>query len=409
MAKARKDNKGRVLRTGECQRASDLMYIYTYMDAEGKRRYVYAKNLADLREKEEELLKNRICGIDSYRTVSTDLNMVFDRYMASKTELRRTSYNHYLYLYDHFVREGFGRKKMSDIKYSDVLLFYYHLLKDKEIQPASLKLIHAILHPVFRLAVRDGIIRANPTDGCLEEVRRKTGKKQSRRHALTQEQQRIFMHYVTGNPEFCSWGPMFTVMLGTGCRIGEIIGLRWEDIDSERRLISINHSVSYCLDKERKRYKFSVFSPKTEAGIRTIPMMDAVYRAFMEQKENGPESTAEIEGMKGFIFCNPVTGSIHTPSTVNRAIRRILDSYNINESQKAERENRQPVLLPHFSCHHLRHTFCTRFCEQTDDIKVIQAVMGHESIVTTMDIYNDVTEDRKMKAIESLSQNINIF
>ena len=72
-------------------------------------------------------------------------------------------------------------------------------------------------------------------------------------------------------------------------------------------------------------------------------------------------------------------------------------------------EHREPILLPHFSCHHLRHTFCTRFCENETNIKVIQAVMGHANIETTMDIYAEVTDMKKTEAIEKLSHNLNIF
>jgi integrase len=90
--------------------------------------------------------------------------------------------------------------------------------------------------------------------------------------------------------------------------------------------------------------------------------------------------------MTGFVFCNRY-GNIHNPQTVNRTIKRILENYNAEEVINAKKERRQPVIIPHFSCHHLRHTFCTRFCEKETNVKVIQAVMGHANIETTMGIY----------------------
>ena len=125
------------------------------------------------------------------------------------------------------------------------------------------------------------------------------------------------------------------------------------------------------------------------------------------QKENGFNSTV-IDGMTGFIFCNRF-GNIHNPQTVNRTIKRILENYNAEEVVNAKKERRQPVIIPHFSCHHLRHTFCTRFCEKETNIKVIQAVMGHVNIETTMDIYVEVTDAKKKEAIENLSHNLDIF
>ncbi len=91
------------------------------------------------------------------------------------------------------------------------------------------------------------------------------------------------MSYTADNPIFNHWHPLFTVLLlGTGCRIGEVVGLRWEDLDYENRLISINHSVTYYPREGSgtRKSEFAVSLPKTEAGIRNVPMMDAVYEAF---------------------------------------------------------------------------------------------------------------------------------
>ncbi len=412
MAKARKDNRGRALRKGESQR-TDNTYVYTYTDPFKKRRFIYARDLQTLREKETDLIKNQLDGLDVYLAGNATLNFVFDRYMSTKYDLRRTTRSNYIYMYDHFVREGFGQRKIGEIKYSDVMYFYYYLLNEKNLQANTVDTIHTVLHPTFQLAVRDEIIRNNPSDGVMAEIKRKAGKNKGIRHALTVEQQRAFMNYTANSPIFYHWYPLFTVLLGTGCRIGEIIGLRWEDLDYENRLISINHSVTYYAREGNKTRKseFAVSLPKTEAGIRTVPMMDAVYEAFKEecevQRENGFNSTV-IDGMTGFIFCNRF-GNIHNPQTVNRTIKRILENYNAEEVLKAKKERRQPVIIPHFSCHHLRHTFCTRFCEKETNVKVIQAVMGHANIETTMDIYAEVTDAKKKEAIENLSHSLDIF
>jgi integrase len=410
MAKARKDNRGRALWKGESQRKSDLSYLYTYTDPFGKRRFIYAQDLKTLRDKEDKLKKDQLDGLDVYAAGNATLNFVFDRYISTKYELRKSTLSNYTYMYDHFVRDGFGMKKIGEIKYSDVKYFYYHLLNKRNLQANTVDTIHTILHPTFQLAVRDEIIRNNPTDGVMAEIKKKAGKNKGIRHALTIEQQRAFMNYTANNPIYCHWLPLFTVLLGTGARIGEIIGLRWKDLDYENRLIHINHSVSYYAREDRKSY-FAVSLPKTEAGIRTVPMMGTVYEAFQEeheaQKENGFNSTV-IDGMTGFIFCNRF-GNIHNPQTVNKAIKRILENHNTEEVVKAKKEKRQPVIIPHFSCHHLRHTFCTRFCEQETNTKVIQAVMGHANIETTMDIYAEVTDLKKKEAIEHLAHKLDVF
>ena len=83
-------------------------------------------------------------------------------------------------------------------------------------------------------------------------------------------------------------------------------------------------------------------------------------------------------------------------------------SYNIEEMEKAEKEKREPLILPNFSCHNLRHTFATRYCENESNIKVIQEILGHKDIATTMDVYAEATKDAKKKSFTDLDGKITI-
>ena len=411
MAKVRKDLRGRSLRKGEVQRSSDKRYMYTYTDPMGRRKFIYANDLAELREKEAKLMKDQLDGLDLYVAGKASVNDTFDRYMSTKYNLRESTKSSYLYTYDHYVRDTFGKKRIADIKYSDVLQFYYYLLNEVKISLGTLDTVHCLLHPTFQLAVRDEIIRNNPTDGVMKEISRESGKNRGIRHALTVEQQRAFMEYIANHPIYYHWWPMFTVLLGTGCRIGEALGLRWQDLDYDRRTISINHSLSYYQKPDTNKSVLRISKPKTEAGIRTIPMLDVVKDAFQmlyeEQLENGFNET-EIDGMSGFIFCNRF-GTVPNPQTVNHTIKRIANSYNADEVVRAKKERRDPVILPNFSCHHLRHTFCTRLCENETNLKVIQSIMGHRNIETTMDIYAEATEEKKQESFENLATKLDVF
>ena len=100
---------------------------------------------------------------------------------------------------------------------------------------------------------------------------------------------------------------------------------------------------------------------------------------------------------------------VPNPSTVNRAIKRIYESYNAEEVVKAKRERREPILIPHFSCHHCRHTFCSRLCENETNLKIIQSIMGHANIQTTMDVYAEVNESKKQESMNNLVKKIKIF
>lgn len=107
--------------------------------------------------------------------------------------------------------------------------------------------------------------------------------------------------------------------------------------------------------------------------------------------------------MSGFIFCNKV-GNLHKISGINKQIKRIVDKHNHIEIIKARREGRDPLLFPRFSCHITRHSFCSRLCENETNIKVIQSVMGHRDIQTTMDIYAEVSEQKKKDVFKELNE-----
>ena len=159
---------------------------------------------------------------------------------------------------------------------------------------------------------------------------------------------------------------------------------------------------------ERKRRGLGrpslIYVKKTKAGIRIIPMLDEVFDAFLEEYQYQKVigfCTDEIDGYSGFVFCTG-DGKVYLPNAINRTIRSICADYNKEEESKAKEENRDPVFLPKFSCHILRHTFCTRFCENETNLKVIQEIMGHADISTTMDVYAEATQEKKKESMTSL-------
>ena len=411
---SRKDKKGRVLRKGESFRVTDEMYVYSYIDPFGKRRYTYSKDLVKLREKEEQLKRDQMDGIDSYVAGNADLNYMFDRYMSTKTELRVSTRANYLEIYERYVRQEFGKKKVGEIKYSDILFFYNYLITERNLHIGTIQYLQRLIRPSMELAVRDNIIRANPANGVIQQIKKKTQSGGSYvRHALTLEQQRAFLSFIDENPLYNRWKPLFTVLIGTGCRIGEVIGLRWEDVDMDNRTIDINHSLFYFAGKRNKSSsRWVVNDPKTEAGSRVIPMVETVYTALLEEKsrqaEEGRSCQTQIEDMTGFIFCNRFY-EVYTPESINRELKRIIENHNSTEEVRAVKDKREAVLLPQFTCHHLRHTFCTRLCEADVHIKVIQTIMGHKDIQTTMDIYAEVTEWKKKASLNEIFNQMKLF
>ncbi len=416
MSEKRRDRKGRILRRGELQR-NDGKYEYRYYDTQGVRRSIYSWKLIEtdtvpqgkrckqsLRELERQIQRDLEDGIHTHAARQMTLNDMFDHYMELKCELKVSTRTNYQYMYDRYVRETLGSKSITSFRYSDIRTFYNSLLREHGFRPNTMETIHSFLHPVFTLAIRDNLIRTNPSDGVLADIKKGNQWERPKKHALTEAQQTAFMKFVGNSVRYRQWGPLFTVMLGTGCRVGEVIGLRWEDCDFAEETISINHSLLYRQKEPGGACEFLVSTPKTEAGIRVIPMAAEVKRALECERELQAEVGASdivIDGYSNFIFTSQ-TGGILSPHTVNRAIERIRTAYNNQETELAKQEQREPQLLPHFSAHTLRHTLCTRFCEHETNLKVIQEIMGHASITTTMDVYNEATLEQKIASFKKL-------
>ena len=227
MAEKRKDNRGRNLKDGEDQ-MKDGRYRFRYIDAHGQRKAVYSWRLvstdkapagkrdgASLREKEKQIESDNRDGIDGKAAAKITLNEMFALYMAGKTELKQSTRTNYNYMYKNYVFDTIGMKKIASIKYSTVKAFYNSLITEKGFKPNSMEIINTILHPVFTLAVRDGYIRSNPTDGVMQEIKKGHNWEKPKRHALTIEEQTAFIEFIAGSDIYRHWLPLFTVFLGT--------------------------------------------------------------------------------------------------------------------------------------------------------------------------------------------------
>lgn len=111
-----------------------------------------------------------------------------------------------------------------------------------------------------------------------------------------------------------------------------------------------------------------------------------------------------VDGFQDFVFLTP-KGSLYYPASIHAIMKQIVKFYNEAEKVESQKEKREPVFLPPVTPHVLRHTFCTRLCENEPNLKVIQEIMGHKNISITMDVYNDATEKQKKSALKSSTEN----
>lgn len=397
MANSRKDSKGRKLYDGETER-KDGRYMYRYTDKRnGKRHCIYANELPELREKEESVALDIAGGIQTGSDAKKlTVNALFERYLATR-QVSGTTKVSYLSAWNNRVKNSIGKYKVVSVLNSDIRGFYAQMAADGY-SHGMIQLVHNLLSPSFEMAVNDGIIRRNPAKGALCNY----GRAKEESVALTVSQQKRLLEFARNSSYYNVYVPMLIIMLGTGLRCGELVGLTWDDVDMEKRKININHQLIY------KNYgngcMFHIHPPKTDSGTRIIPMSQKVYEAFQEQKKLnallGRDENVKVENYSGFIF---VTRNQRPfiPTSVNKVLYKMVNAHNRMENIKEEEK------LPSISAHTMRHTFCTRMSENGIDIKALQYLMGHANINITMQVYNHVNDitriEREMSRVDILA------
>lgn len=382
----RRDAKNRKLLRGEIQK-KDGSYQYSFKDAGGKRRYIRSWRLTptdpvpaekayskSLRELEQEIQADMINGVSSSKAGSLDSQ--FERFLSMKDEVRDTTKNKYRELYNRYIKEVFGTQDVQKIKYSDIKMFYVYLKKEKKLSGGTIRKINCVLNQCLDMVVKDNLIRKNPCDGVIKELGSTGNLKPKKKTGLTRSQQKEMLEFVS-NSIYSFWLNLIVFLLGTGCRIGEAAGLRWKDVDFSKNVIHIRNS----LVTTGKGYEHILQKPKTDAGIRDIPMLAEVREALLNQRQRYPDYN-----MDGYVFLNKVNTELDR-NRFNQVLKRIVRDYNA-----ANQEN--GLSLPEdLSAHTLRHCFGTRMCENGVNVKVTQALMGHAKVSTTLDIYTDVFDD----------------
>ena len=405
----RKDSKNRVLRQGEYAKANGG-YEYRWTDKNGQRHSKYRKNLSELRELEEQIHLDILEGVATEGNNFT-LDDIFTKWIQVKRGLKEVTKNKYIHDYHKYIQPTLGGRSVDSVKISDIRAFYNDLYEVRKFTVGTIGTIHRILHQVLEFAADDDLIRKNPAKKALKEFTSAANDEPVNRKAMTIEEQDLFEDFIENSQRYNRWQPLFTVMLWTGLRAGEVTALRWDDVDFKKNMITVTLNLIYVGDEQFKNNRSVITTPKTAASTRTIPMLPKVRAALLReqkiQKLMGEKCTETIDGYTNFIFITRNGGPKHVWG-INAALNNIVKACNTEVLAKWEKEwdgnGDLPVTLPNLTCHWLRHTFATRCCEARMDPKAIQGILGHADYETTMDIYVESTEQMKKAEVIYLEQ-----
>lgn len=383
MSEKRRDQKGRILKTGESQR-NDGHYMFRYTDIHKKRRYVYAKTLEELRQKEADIQRDTIDGIDYAAGEMTVIELV-TRYMNLKRSLKENSFRAYDSVINRIREAPFGQKQIRHVKLSDAKSWFVSL-HDRGYKQNTIGVMQCVVRPAFEMAVDDDMIRKNPFKFKLSDVIPNDAYVRS---ALTKAQQERYLQFIRDHGKDNYYDDI-VILLGTGLRVSELYGLTKADIDFDRRCIHINKQLCRTADKP-----YFIAPPKTSSGNRSIPMTDTDYMAFRRVLENRghPKVEVMVDGYSGFLFLDK-DGKPKVAMHLENYMRGMQRKYIKKHGNTLSR------VTPHV----LRHTFCTNMQQAGIDIKSLQYLMGHSNASVTLDVYTHSDFESAERAFRQITE-----
>lgn len=382
MSQKRRDNKNRILQTGESQR-SDGRYAYKYIDNRGKTKFVYAWKLVQtdktpagkredlsLREKERQIKKDLDDRINTDAGKMTVIDL-FKKHSMQNSNVRKGTVINRNNLIKLLENDNFGSMNIEKVKMSDAKEWIIRM-RNKGYAYSSLSNHKRSLNAVFYMAVENDYIRKNPFHFEIEDL---IENDTIPTKPLSKDQEHLFLEFIRQDEYYCNCYDDVLVFLGTGLRSAELCGLTKRDLDFESRMIDVNHQL---LGNHKKG--FYVTPPKTKSSIRKIPMSETVYWALKRIVSRPRPEQYEVDGYTDFVFINgngiPRNGKYY---------RNTLSSIKTKCSKVNEIE------LPKISPHVLRHTFCTNMANLGMNPKALQYIMGHKKISMTLDYYAHAT------------------
>lgn len=370
MAEKRKDSKGRVLRTGESERA-DGRYQYRFTQ-HGKRYTLYANTLKELREKEDELQTALTLRMDYIKGKMT-VGDLCDKYMQQKENIKPSTKHTYNHRLNAIRKDPISQLSIADVTTSDVKEWCIRQSRTYVYDTVRKRL--ATLRSAFDVALGDRAVYSNP---CNFELKSVITYQKQKQISLNDTEIEVFLHEIQSNPYSARYYRLILILLHTGIRIGECLGLTVDDIDFENRMLNI--------DKQSVRFgtHHHITTPKTTSSCRNVPLDDTALQALKEEIAFHPPLNKVIDGHSGFIFHNDV--DILRDTVIIVAIRNVIKRYN------ATRKNND-ILLPPITPHTLRHTFCTHMIEREMSPIALQQIMGHSDARITLETYTHPSQE----------------
>lgn len=368
-----KDIKGKELGVGISQR-SDGFYVGRFTTKHGNRKQKLFRKLQECRQwLADAQYQDEHSNI--YMAEEMLVSAWFDYWISVKKRIvRPNTIRNYTERYKRNIDPLIGNMLLADIKPIHCQMIM-NRMADEGYRTTTIYQTRIALYNMLDYAYQNDVILKNP---CNAMVKSDIGKPSNKKEALTLEQHRKFVAGIVGN----AYEYQYKFLLQTGLRTGELVGLKWSDIDLEKSSMKILRSMEY----RHSTKEWRIGEPKSKSGYRVIPLTAEAIEILRKQKmKNVGLKVIPFEWNEFVFLCRK--GTPVKNSTYDTMLFKLCEKIGI----------------PKFSMHVLRHTFATRCIEAGMKPKTLQTILGHSNIGITMNLYVHTTEDEKHKEIEKIA------
>ncbi len=385
MAKKRGQNEGSIRKRADGTWEARVT-VGILANGKQNRKSIYGKTRQEVSAKMTDLLNNLQKGLITNPTEMTVAEWL-DYYMLEykKRFVKPTTYINYSVKVKNHIKPAIGHYKLKALR-QDIIQKFVNSLSDKGLAPSTVIDVFKLLNNALETAVDDGLIVRNVSHRVKLP---KTTKPKI--NVLTAEQQNSFVEQAKET----YMGVLYIFDLCTGMRLGELLGLKWRDIDLDKKQLQIVRILRKVKDPDNSEesWHLEFGTPKTPSSERIIPLNDTAIKVLLDiqkQQEINKEKASIAYEDNDLVFCTHI-GRPLDPTNMRRTFYNICDKIGVKG------------LHPH--C--LRHTFATRGAENNVDVRVMQRFLGHSTIKETADTYTHVLSDLKLNEILKLDSAVN--